>query len=102
MTGKLTFRGLSPNLYLLNVAPSGSGKDAPQQLIKKYLVDINAEHLLGAGDYISDASLVDSLEQRPVRLDIMDEAGGILRSISTSKADYGGKMADRDWETSLK
>jgi hypothetical protein len=91
---KFVYGGLSSNLYILNVAPSGSGKDAPQQLIKKYLLDINKAHLLGAGDYVSDASLMDGLESKPVRLDIMDEAGGILKSVTSGEAQYNGKMAD--------
>lgn len=91
---KIVFQGMSPNLYVLNVAPSGSGKDAPQQTVKNILMEIGAESLLGAGDYVSDASLMDSLSTNPVRLDIMDEAGGILRTVNTGKAEYNGKMAD--------
>jgi len=91
---KFIFGNLSPNLYLLNIAPSGSGKDAPQQMIKKYLIDIGKDSLLGAGDYVSDASLMDSLGVKPTRLDIMDEAGGILKTVTRSGSDYAGKMAD--------
>lgn len=91
---KLIFQGMSPNLYVLNIAPSGSGKDMPQQKLKEYLVDINKADLLGAGDYVSDASLVDSLGVKPVRLDIMDEAGGILKSVNSGRNTYDGKMAD--------
>lgn len=91
---KLVFQGMSPNLYVLNVAPSGSGKDISQQTVKKILINLRADSLLGAGDYVSDASLMDSLATRPVRLDVMDEAGGILKSVNSSKSDYGGKMAD--------
>ena len=91
---KVVFQGMSPNLYVLNIAPSGSGKDAPQQMIKNILMDINAEQLLGAGDYVSDASLMNSLAHQPTRLDIMDEAGGILRSVNSGKSEYNGKMAD--------
>ena len=91
---KMVFQGMSPNLYLLNIAPSGAGKDACQQKLKEYLIDIKAEQLLGAGDYVSDASLVDSLQTKPVRLDIMDEAGGILKVVNTGKSEYNGKMAD--------
>jgi len=91
---KVTFQGMSPNLYVLNIAPSGSGKDAPQKKVQEYLVDINAESLLGAGDYVSDASLMDGLANKPVRLDIMDEAGGILRSVNSGKSEYNSKMAD--------
>jgi len=85
---------MSPNLYVLNIAPSGSGKDAPQQKMKEIIIDINAESVLGSGDYGSDAGLTDSLETKPVRLDIMDEAGGILKTVNSGKADYNGKMAD--------
>lgn len=91
---KFVFSGLCSNLYLLNVAPSGSGKDAPQQKLKEYFLDLKADNLLGAGDYVSDASLMDTLSFKPVRLDIMDEAGGILRSINSGKAEYNSKMAD--------
>jgi len=91
---KFIFGNLSPNLYLLNISPSGSGKDAPQQMVKRYLSDIGAEHLLGSGDYVSDASLMDHLGGNPVRLDILDEAGGILKTVTSGKSEYNGKMAD--------
>ena len=57
---KVIFRNLAPNVYLLNIAPSGAGKDAPLQSPKRWLIDIGADSLLGAGDYVSDASLMDS------------------------------------------
>lgn len=91
---KFEFEGVAPNLYILNVAPSGSGKNAPQEKLKDILIDIKCEHLLGAGDYVSDASLMDSLPESPVRLDIVDEAGGMLKSVNRGGATYNGKMAD--------
>jgi hypothetical protein len=91
---KVIFGGMSPNLYVLNISPSGSGKDAPQQKLKEILIDMNADSLMGSGDYVSDASLMDSLPTSPVRLDIMDEAGGILRTVNSGKGEYNGKMAD--------
>jgi hypothetical protein len=94
MSRKFTFQGVTSNLYILNIAPSGSGKDMPQQKVKEYLSLVGAENLLGAGDYVSDASLMDSLPVRPVRLDIMDEAGGILKTVNSGRQDYNGKMAD--------
>ena len=91
---KLVFSGNAPNLYVLNVAPSGSGKDAPQQCVKNILIDLNLTHLLGAGDYVSDASLMDSLPQLPVRLDIVDEASGLLKAVNKGGNTFDGKMAD--------
>ena len=91
---KVVFQGMSPNLYLMNIAPSGSGKDAPQKKVQEYLVALKATGLLGAGDYVSDASLMDGLETQPVRLDIMDECGGVLKTVNNGKAEHNGKMAD--------
>ena len=91
---KFTFLGNAPNLYLLNVAPSGSGKDAPQQCIKRIMIDTGIDNLLGSGDYVSDASLMDSLSYQPVRLDIVDEASGLLSTVNRGGNDYSGKMAD--------
>lgn len=91
---KVVFGGLSPNLYILNISPSGSGKDKPQSFVKEILIDMRADSLLGAGDYVSDASLMDGLAHKPIRLDILDEAGGILRTVNSSKSEYASKMAD--------
>lgn len=91
---KVVFQGLSPNLYILNISPSGSGKDKPQSYVKEILINMRADSLLGSGDYVSDASLMDGLANKPVRLDILDEAGGILRSVNSGKSEYNGKMAD--------
>tara|TARA_Y100000004_G_scaffold132042_1_gene149025 strand:+ start:2663 stop:4762 length:2100 start_codon:yes stop_codon:yes gene_type:complete len=91
---KFEFEGVAPNLYLLNVAPSGSGKNAPQEKIKEVLIDAKCDYLLGSGDYVSDASLMDGLPESPVRLDIIDEAGGMLKSVTRGGATYNAKMAD--------
>jgi len=91
---KFEFEGVAPNLYILNVAPSGAGKNAPQEKIKEALIDAKLEFLLGAGDYVSDASLMDTLPESPVRLDIIDEAGGLLATISKGGSPYNTKMAD--------
>jgi hypothetical protein len=91
---KLTFSDNAPNLFLLNVAPSGAGKDAPQQAIKNILIELQLTGFLGSGDYVSDASLMDSLPHNPVRLDIVDEASGLLRSVNRGGNTYDTKMAD--------
>lgn len=91
---KVIFQGVSPNLYALNIGSSGSGKDAPQQIIKRILTAMGAEHYLGSGDYVSDASLMESLGSRPVRLDLVDEASGLLGVVNGAKNGYDTKMAD--------
>lgn len=91
---KTMFEGVASNLYLLNIAGSGAGKDKPMQIAKRMLTEINAFHLIGAGDYVSDASLMDELSTSPCRLDIIDEASGLLKDITSNTTTYGGKMAD--------
>lgn len=90
---KLQFQGSTSNLYLLNVAPSGSGKNIPQEKIKEWYVNSRLDRYLGGGDYVSDASLMDNLSTNPSRIDILDEAGEILKTFNKGKAEYNGKMA---------
>jgi len=91
---KLQFENTSPNLYLLNIASSGAGKDAPQQIIKRLMTATNCENLLGAGDYVSDASLTDELPRNPVRLDLMDEVSKLFGGVNKGDAAYNRKMGE--------
>jgi hypothetical protein len=91
---KFIYSDLSPNLYTLILGDSGSGKNAPLQWVKRTLLSINAEDVLGAGDFVSDASLIDSLSYRPVRVDVVDEASKLLQVTTSGNASYDTKMAD--------
>ena len=89
-----TFQGLAPNLYVANILESGGGKNASLDFARRLFHDLNCDYLLGAGDYVSNASLVDSLPFRPVRLDIMDEVGGKLKTMNSSHTEYADKIGD--------
>lgn len=91
---KFIFHNLSPNLYILEIAESGSGKSFPQEQIKRTLADCGGEHLLGPGDYASYAGLMDSLSTKPVRLDILDEMGGIIRGVTSTGDGHLSKTDD--------
>ena len=91
---KFIYQGLAPNVYIANISPSGTGKSFPQEEVKKVLVDMQAERLIGAGDYVSYAAIMDSLSTKPVRLDIWDELGGILKTINKGGGEYTAKMDD--------
>lgn len=91
---KFIYQGISPNLYILNVSNSGTGKNNPMEFVKNTLARIGGQDYLGAGDYVSDASLMDSLPTKNVRLDVMDEMGGILKTINSGKSEFNSKMAD--------
>ena len=90
---KFEFMGNVPNLYLLNVSKSGTGKEMPQKVIKDILFRVN-QSLMGAGDYVSDAALVDSFATQKSRLDVIDEASGLLKSATRGGESYNGKMAE--------
>ena len=93
MNRKFEFMGNVSNLYLLNVSNSGTGKEMPQKVIKDILYRVNP-HLMGAGDYVSDAALVDSFATQKSRLDVIDEASGLLKSATAGGESYNGKMAE--------
>jgi hypothetical protein len=100
---RYVFDKVTPNLYSLILGGSGSGKHAPQECAQNILIHSHLSTLLGSGSYVSDASLMDTLENKPERLDILDEAGGILKTVTQGSADHSGKMADilcNLWSTS--
>lgn len=91
---KFVYQGLAPNVYIANISPSGTGKSFPQEEVKTLLANLQAERLIGAGDYVSYASIMDTLQTKPVRLDIWDELGGILKTINKGNNEYTAKMDD--------
>ena len=91
---RYVFNGTAPNLYTLLLGESGTGKEAPQKVAHKVLVSTFNSKLIGAGQYVSDASLMDTLSRQPVRLDLLDEASDLLRTISGGRSDYTSGMAE--------
>lgn len=92
---KFLFQNTTPNLYLLNIADSGSGKDSCQQLIKDILFKIKAgQKLLGATAYPSEASIIQNIDVSPVRLDIIDEASTFLSAATKGGNSYAQGIGD--------
>lgn len=82
IANRYKFRDTWPNIYVLNVADTGTGKSFPQKIAKKMLSqDIPKENLLGAGNYRSSSALVKDLATQRERLDIIDEASSIFGAI---------------------
>lgn len=83
--------GIKTNSYVLNVAPTGAGKSGPQDAIMAILRQITNEtsrvkrsgpfDLLGAKGYKSGNSILIGLEDRPERLDVIDEAAEFFMRI---------------------
>lgn len=92
---KVVFQNTTPNLYLLNIADSGSGKDSCQKAVIDLIIRIKAhQKILGATTYPSEASIVKDIDIKPTRLDIIDECSTFLKSASKGGADYASGMGD--------
>ncbi len=91
---KMLFQGVTPNLFILNVASSGSGKDCVQQAAKTLLKAAKAPQLIGASNYPSEASIIAFLDKQPARLDIIDECSSFLKAASSGGAPYQTGIGD--------
>jgi hypothetical protein len=91
---KITFEGNCANLYCLNISPSASGKDAPQQTAKNILLQSGMANKVGCGNYVSEAALMDMLEFKDIRLDCIDEASSLLGVASNGTAAYNAGIGD--------
>lgn len=77
----------TPNSYILNLAPSGFGKETPQRLLYNLLQE---HELLGSGGYKSAASLHEGFPKQQERLDIIDEASDFLSQLSGKDGHQSG------------
>lgn len=92
---KLKLNGVHPNVYVLMLANSGAGKDAPlrfpEHLLNAAKLD---EALLGQGMPASDTGVISTLSNQSRRIDIIDEASTFFSALNDSKNQYASKMAD--------
>lgn len=72
------FGNVWPNVFILNLAPTGSGKSFPQRIIKELLAETS---LIGYGSYKSSSAVTKNLISQRERLDIIDEFSGPLGQI---------------------
>jgi hypothetical protein len=72
--------GLRPNLYLLGVAPSASGKDHPQKWARELLHKAGLHSLVGGSVIASGAGMTSALEKQPVQLWVIDEVAALIKA----------------------
>lgn len=83
---KLRFNETWPNLYIAALAPSGVGKNNPQRMIKKILMQSrDGEILLGPSNYASARAFIGSFKHKRQRLDMIDEGTELLNKMKDSK-----------------
>lgn len=76
-------RGLTtcPNLYIINLGHSSTGKEMAQSLVSELLMDTT---LIGPGSYKSDVAMIAHLPQYQERIDIIDECSTLLAAMGKS------------------
>lgn len=79
-----------PNVYIMNLAHSGFGKETPQRALDEVLMNTG---LLGSATYKSGSSIVMGLPEQPQRLDIIDECAMILKAMA-AREDYKADIVD--------
>lgn len=69
----MTTSRLRTNLYVMAIGYSGSGKNAPFEAIPKILNETEAHIVLGPNRITSDVSILETLQDQPVSLMMVDE-----------------------------
>lgn len=87
-----------PSLYLLNVGPSGCGKEHAKACIDRVLLKAGALELINGSGYTSRGAVYSSLRDRPAHLTVVDEFGMFLESIKARgnhhRADVVGDLME--------
>lgn len=81
-------RNYSP-LYLLNIGPSGCGKEHAKTCIERVFIAANLQHLVNGAGYTSDSAVISALVNNPSHLTIIDEFGMVLNTIK-AQGNYTG------------
>lgn len=77
---KVQFEGLTPNIYAMAIANSGSGKEWIRKVNNQLLTDAGMAHVL-ADAFASGEGLEDAMHQQPAMLFQTDEIDGVVRSM---------------------
>lgn len=89
----ITPTGLGLNLYQIAIADTGGGKDALLGAAKALLSKAGFRHLIGPGDFSSDAALETSLRMHPGQLMPLDEFGKLAQAMMGRNAPSFAKLA---------
>jgi len=74
-----THTGIRPNVYMIGLADSGSGKDHARGCISSLITACGLNHIMGGSKIASGAGLVAAVEESPVKLYQLDEIGLMLQ-----------------------
>ena len=75
------------NIYIFNIAFSGTGKDRPMKACKELAAAAGLEDdLIGVEEFASDAGIVSSVARAPRQLMLIDEVSGIMKEMRNARA----------------
>ncbi len=78
--------GSATHLYILSLAPTGAGKQHPQDCAIRLLKAVNRDRYAGPPSFMSMSALIRFLQREPVALCCMDEFGAFLKRVNSRKA----------------
>jgi hypothetical protein len=84
------------NLYLVDLAPSGFGKDHAGACIMSLAQQAGFDRFLGPARFMSASGLRETLREQPSTLCIQDEFGGIIRQIDGPKVGIHNELIRYD------
>ncbi|MEM1378023.1 MAG: PriCT-2 domain-containing protein, partial [Pseudomonadota bacterium] len=78
--------GGGTNLYVLGLAPTAAGKDAPLGALSDLLTRAGRGDLIGPSEFISMPAVIDFVKGKPLSACPMDEFGDFMRRINGKRA----------------
>lgn len=78
------------NIYMVGIAPTGSGKEHSRQFIKTLMFKAGLDMFIGPDRFISGAGLMTSLSKRPSQIGHPDEFGMMLKEMSNKMQPHMG------------
>ncbi len=75
--------GTTPNLFLLNLGTTGTGKENIRKVLKRIL---HQSGLLSSESFTSDSAFVNELMEKPSMLCLSDEVGSTIENLSNLRA----------------
>lgn len=81
-----TWTNARPNIYMVALAGSGSGKEHPRQVVKEIMSRCNLDAHLGGSRIASGPGLFSAMLKNPVKIFLLDEFGMTLQAINSKNA----------------
>jgi hypothetical protein len=82
-SNRFRFQNCWSNMYVLNLAPTGTGKSFPQKIISMILDERLASSLIGFGNYQSSSAFSKNLISIRERFDVIDEISSLFAQMKS-------------------